>query len=288
MIVVKLFGGLGNQMFQYSLGRHLSFIHKTSLMLDTCYFKEDKLRKYSLDPFKIRAVKDFDNELRFYRKTYLVRFNNILSKALPFLFKYKIIYENNLFYDPNILSFPDNIYLIGYWQSEKYFSNIRNIIKDDFTLKIKTRHLNRLLDLINRCNSVSIHIRRGDFVNNKDTNKYHGICDLGYYHSAVNIISKKLCNVSYFVFSDDIAWAKENLKLKGRVTFIDKKYKLEDFEQMMAMSCCKHNIIANSSFSWWGAWLNQYKNKIVISPKKWLNDKHFNTKDLIPENWIKI
>ena len=141
--------------------------------------------------------------------------------------------------------------------------------------------------MISQTNSVSLHIRRGDYVSNQKTNQTHGTCDLDYYQRCITEIEKEVENPYFFVFSDEIEWVKENLKINHPAEYVDQNTGDKSYEDMRLMSQCKHNVIANSSFSWWGAWLNSYPDKIVFAPKRWFaSDKH-NTKDLIPEGWKK-
>jgi hypothetical protein len=177
------------------------------------------------------------------------------------------------------------VYLAGCWQSERYFKDIEDVIRREFTVKIKPDANNeRTTALINSVNAVSLHIRRDDYV----TNQRHGTCALAYYQQAVEIISRKVSSPYFFVFCDDILWAKENLKLKYPTVFISHNDAAKDFEDLRLMTQCSHHITANSTFSWWGAWLNKKYDKIVIAPGKWFNDEGINTKDLIPEGWIRI
>jgi len=187
------------------------------------------------------------------------------------------------------LALPDHSYLEGYWGSEKYFKDIENIIRKEFTLKDKPDAINqKMISRIKNCDSVSIHIRRGDYIFDEKTNKYHGVCNLDYYLKAIALVAKKVKKPYFFIFSDDIRWAKQNLHLKFPCVYVNHNIGKKDYEDLRLMSNCCHNIIANSSFSWWGAWLNKNKDKIVIAPKKWFTDKSINTKDLIPKQWLKI
>ena len=302
MIITKLKGGLGNQMFQYAIGRNLSIIHNTQLKLDTSFFQERLTkpnfakRYYNLNIFNIVenfASKDEIEEFKKYEKIggYRKFFHDILKAD-----ETKYIKEKQCSFDKNILRASDNIYLDGYWQSEKYFStqsadilsnkeNIENLIRQEFTLKnefqIKNIDLTRK---IKNSNSISIHIRRGDYTDSK-TKKSIGLCPVKYYHQAITEIINKVKNPIFFIFSDDIKWSKNNLQINLPATFIDGN---KNYEDLILMSMCKHNIIANSSFSWWGAWLNQNPNKIVIAPKKWFVKTTLDTKDLIPNAWIRI
>jgi hypothetical protein len=159
----------------------------------------------------------------------------------------------------------------------------------DFNFKNHPTGQNKLtLNIINNTNSVSLHIRRGDYIKNLETYNKHGLIDLYYYYKAINYIKEHVYNPTFFIFSDDITWAKENLNIELPVYFIDFNDQTRNYEDLRLMKNCKYNIIANSSFSWWGAWLNDFSNKIVIAPKKWFNDDTINTYDLTPLDWILI
>lgn len=174
-----------------------------------------------------------------------------------------------------------------YYQNEKYFIDIADEIKKEFVLKNDfSAKAKEYLQRIENSNSVSLHIRRGDYVANKKINAYHGVCGLDYYNEAMKIIKEKINNPIFFVFSDDIHWAEENLK--GTEFVFVSCPEIEDVEELILMSKCKHNIIANSSFSWWGAWLNKNPEKIVIAPKRWFNDKKAEQINIAPANWLRI
>ena len=179
----------------------------------------------------------------------------------------------------------DNVYLDGYWQSWKYFNNYSDIIKKDFTIKLK--YLNtidrNLLTQIENSNSVALHVRRGDYVNNKDVNKFLGICDKSYYESAIEFIKNKVVDPRFYIFSDDPDWC---LKEFGNEFFIISGN--HDWQDLWLMSKCKNQIIANSSFSWWAAWLNNNMEKIVVAPKKWFSGMNIKIDDRLPESWIKL
>lgn len=268
MIIIKLIGGLGNQMFQYALGRHLAYKHRTSLRLDITEFETYKLHKYSLQFFNILGeIASPDNR----------------EKISPILIK-----EPHFHFSPEILDSPDNTYLEGYWQSEKYFKEMESMLRQDFTLKDEFAKLdNEALDAITAHESVSLHIRRTDYITREKTNRVHGVCSLEYYQATISRIAESVKNPYFFVFSDDIRWAKDNLKLDYPVMYVDHGPE-KNYEDLILMSRCKHNILANSTFSWWGAWLNANPSKTVIAPKKWFNDTSRNTKDLIPDGWITL
>lgn len=288
MIIARLFGGLGNQLFQYALARRLSLLHNVSLKLDASQIETYKIRKYSLKPFNI--IEDFATESDIVRITRKgsISFRGLTEKILPY-YKRSCVREKFFHFDPNILKSRKNVYLQGYWQSERYFKDIEDIIRREFTIKIEPDVNNkRTIALINSVNAVSLHIRRGDYVSCAATNRFHGTCVFSYYQQAVEIIAQKVASPHFFVFSDDILWAKKNLVLEYPTLFISHNDNTKDFEDLRLVTQCNHHIIANSTFSWWGAWLNEKYDKIVVVPKKWFNDKSIDITDLIPEGWIKI
>ena len=201
------------------------------------------------------------------------------------------IEEKDFFYDQSLLQPKDNNCIYGNFQSEKYFINIRNILIKEFTLKRNISDYGKIVkDEINKSScSCSLHIRRGDYLTNSVVNKVHGVLGLDYYKKAIKLLEEKQGDVQYFIFSDDIQWAKENLNIE-KSFFVDDQKERTPNEDVYLMSLCNHNIIANSTFSWWGAWLNDNDKKVVISPKQWFMDKKINnnTFDLIPSIWIRV
>jgi hypothetical protein len=287
MIIVELTGGLGNQMFQYAAGRRLALHHKTILKLKFIYYPEDTKRWYSLGCFNIKENFATDKEINKIRKIPETKIEKLIYLLNPFS-KDRLIKEKDFHFDENILNTPDDVLLDGYWQSEKYFKDIEDIIRQEFSLKNQSGHIYKeFLKSIANTNSVSVHFRRKDYVEDKKTREYHGICSLEYYYTAIKKIGETIKNPHFFIFSDDIEWPRNNLKLNYPLTFVSDN-NLTDCQELILMSKCKNHIIANSSFSWWGAWLSDNPKKIVIAPKKWFNDPSINTKDLIPEIWIRI
>lgn len=295
MIIIQLNGGLGNQMFQYAAGRALSLHHNTNLRLDIRLFDywqtTDTKRSYQLDLFQVPAAIAGSNFVHAWGDPSILKL--AINKYFGFhLNPYKSNYvaEKNHGFDSSVLELPDNIYLSGYWQSEKYFSGIKEIIIKDFSRRknpISTKNKNITRE-IKQSNSVSIHVRRSDYVTNKAANTFHGVCSIGYYRQAMSYIERQVTNPIYYVFSDDIFWSRENIKSKHKMIYLSHNKDQDAHEDIRLMSQCKHNIIANSSFSWWGAWLNQNPDKIVIAPDKWYQDKNIPINDLILESWIRI
>ncbi|PJA89806.1 MAG: alpha-1,2-fucosyltransferase [Candidatus Magasanikbacteria bacterium CG_4_9_14_3_um_filter_32_9] len=283
MIIIKLKGGLGNQLFQYSFGRLLAFKRNEELFLDKDILgaKKDSYRQFGLKHFNITGNVATPEEIKKTKYPF-----GIFSKVWRG-FKGKILKIHNIGWNPRVLDSKKS-YFDGYWQSYKYPDTIRKILLKELTLKIPIENkYSKILEKINNPNSISLHIRRGDYINDPKTSKVHNICDLDYYTRAVKDLADKLDNPIFFIFSDDIEWVKENLKIDFPMIFVSGSG-IEDYEELILMSKCKHNIIANSSFSWWGAWFNSNEDKIVIAPKKWNNDHPEKFKDLIPESWIKI
>lgn len=290
MIIVKLIGGLGNQLFQYALGRHLSIINQTELKLDIMGFNTYKLHSYSLENFNI--LENFATRKEI--EKYVLSSNEFFNK-LSFRIKHiikpqkKIIGEQSLHFNPEILKIGDNNYLDGYWQSEKYFMEIAPVIRKEFTVKTQLTEKNEeIAKRIIKTNSISLHIRRGDYISDRATSKVYNCCDINYYSDAINIIKERVKNPHFFIFSDDHNWPKKNISLNFPITYITHNEADKNYEDLRLMSMCKHHIIANSTFSWWGAWLNSSPEKMVISPKKWFKTDSSNTKDLIPKEWLQI
>ena len=280
MIIVQLAGGLANQMFQYAFGRALSLKNSDKLKLDTTGYTTKNFRQYRLGAYNIKAEIATSEEIKKLKLPY-----GLLSRFVRG-FRSRILRVQNIDFNPGLLEKKGDQYLTGFFQSEEYFKDIRGVILNDLTLiKPLSIKAEEYLKQIKQAKaSVSLHVRRTDYVTNAAANEHHGICSLMYYEKAIEFLVNKFSGTTFFIFSDDIDWCKENLKIKQPVIYIEG---LEDYEDLYLMSQCQHNIIANSSFSWWGAWLNENEDKIVIAPTKWANVKNIH-KDIVPQNWIKI
>jgi Glycosyl transferase family 11. len=292
MIVVKLLGGIGNQMFEYAFGRYLAIKNKTELKLDlNSLGKSDggTVRQFELSVFNIHAEPATAAEIKKIKWELPGRRLKIMTRLLK---KRGVLprknYIHEFYFRPDeLIAMGDNVYLEGFFQNEKYFQPIADIIRTDFTLRPELNNFNpELVEKIKNCNSVSLHVRRGDYATDAATQKWHGLLPLEYYQKSLKFIMEKIVNPRYFVFSDDLDWCRANLKMPTETTFISGK----NYEDLILMSLCKHQIIANSSFSWWGAWLNDNLKKIIIAPKQWLADEKGNEqiKNLIPPDWIRI
>lgn len=291
---VYLQGGLGNQMFQYAF--YLALKHFNP---NTIYDCSLTVKDHSHNGYELERVFNLEYKTHSLLKI-LARFFSYLSfkkqrKTLNILSNFKIVLVEDTIpstYTPSILSLHQRalIFYLGYWQTEKYFKGIEDIIKKNFTFslaQLSNRTKKCAID-IKKSNSVSIHIRRGDYLEPQFNHLYGNICTTEYYETAISIIKEKYNNenIHFYIFSDDIDWVKSNLHIDFPSTFIDWNTQKDSWQDMFLMSQCKHNIIANSSFSWWGAWLNNNPQKIVICPSRFMNIG--NHPDIIPENWIKI
>lgn len=298
MIILQMLGGLGNQMFQYALGRKLALEHNTELKVDLRGYHENSLRKYCLDNLSVCIAGEASKKeiSRFADKTYpwyvrraagLMRVNKWLAQKGKNSRHYSE--KTEFTFDSKVLSWPDNIYVSGYFQSYKYFEDIRDVLVKEFQPKKSAEGINAnyLKDILEQ-QSVSLHVRRGDYVSNAATQKHHGGCDLAYYKEAMRRMDK-YCHGKpvYYVFSDDLEWVKGNLKFDRLVYFMDQNGADKDYEDLRLMSACQHHIIANSSFSWWGAWLCQRPAQKVIAPKVWIKANP-NTPNMVPDNWERI
>ncbi len=267
MVIVKLMGGLGNQLFQYALGKNLAVLNNTKLKLDLSYFQENTERKYRLDKFLTKAEFATPDEV---------------ASAVE-------ICEQNLSFDPYLLQRSGDIYLRGYWQSELYFKNIEHLLRTELVLKNEISLQSKVVfDQINRVSSVAIHVRRGDYVSNKVTNAYLGLCPLEYYQYAVRELRKDLTDLHFFIFTDDPEWVASVPFFQDLSAVIIRDNLEKEWEDLHLMSACNNFIIANSSFSWWGAWLAPKQDKIVYAPDKWFQNPDASSIDIIPARWRRL
>ncbi len=286
MIVVNLKGGTGNQMFQYALGRHLAEKTKAELKLDSdglarANVTGDIYRPLAITAFKIQNTIATNDEVRRLKYPY-----GLLSKLWRG-FRFRILKQTNITFKPAVLNWAGDLYLDGYWQSPRYFDDIRDILLEEFQLTAPLSPAAAAFSAqVKSTEAVSIHVRRGDYVKNPRVLKEFGICSPEYYKAAIAHIKSQVANPTFFVFSDDIAWVKENLPVGDRAVFVEGRG-ITDVEELTLMSQCQHNIIANSSFSWWGAWLNQHPHKIVVAPTPWFETQPYDT-DLIPPTWTQL
>lgn len=296
MVIVKPIGGLANQMFPYAVGRRLAMQLGTELKLDKSGFEVYKLsndlayRSYGLDAFSISAPDATSEEIARLKECQLTGVKAILHKMLhskpPRPSSY--VREKSFHFDQGILNLKGDIYLEGNWCSYKYFEGVEHELRKDFEFRNPPFGKNaELIEEIRSVNSVSVHVRRGDFAHDNKINQIYGTCSLGYYRECIEKVSERVDSPKFFVFSDEPQWVKENLSVPFPVSIVDHNH-ASPHEDMRLMSLCKHNIIANSGFSWWGAWLNANSDKIVCTPRNWFVTNKYDTKDLVPADWLRL
>jgi len=281
-VVVNLMGGLGNQLFQYAAARSQADRLGTDLFFDISSYDQDPARQYELNVFNIRGRVLLHKSSSRGLMQSLQRF--ILLKNI------KSFKEQSFRFDPQLETTSSGSWMTGYFQSEKYFSINQEQIRKDLTLKGPLSELTSGLATKIRASqsAVCLHIRRGDYVSNPNANSFHGVIPIQYYNQAVETIKKSYPDLHLFLFSDDPDWVGANLNFGVPQTVMKANPPERGVEDLYLMSLCQHHIIANSSFSWWGAWLAQAKNQIVIAPKRWFLTGEVDDSDLIPEKWIRI
>ena len=291
MIISHIIGGLGNQMFQYAVARALAEKTHQPLKLDVSSFSTYKLhngfelvRIFEVHK-ELATAEDISALLGLQSSPMLKRL--IVRHELTWLRSKKLVVEPHFQYWDGLESILKDAYLTGYWQSEKYFKSIEATIRSDFTFKQPMSQANQnIVNDIVQSKSISLHVRRGDYVQNSVTLAAHGACPLEYYQAAIAYMIERVALPKFFIFSDDIEWVKNNIRINFPCQYVENNHGAESYNDMHLMSLCNHNVIANSSFSWWGAWLNSNPNKIVIAPKRWFNNAT-DTNDLFPTNWVK-
>lgn len=292
MIISFITGGLGNQMFQFAAGKALALKTKKQLKLDTSYYslyqtnRTYELSKVFKSNFSIVKQAELKKLLGWPIILHKHSFLRKLYRRLPFCDSW--ITEPTPNHWQGFSEINKSCLIEGNWQSADYFNDYSNEIRQAFEFDMSEFKHNELINKIKLKNSVSIHIRRGDYISNQKTLQYHGICEESYYLEAIEYIKQKIENPKFYIFSDDLLAARKTLKNHSNSCyFVEENSTSNNHFDMMLMSKCNHNIIANSSFSWWAAWLNNNSNKIVIAPKQWFNED-ISDQDLIPKTWIRL
>jgi hypothetical protein len=280
-------GGLGNQLFQYATARCLALRHQCPLVVDHHWFMKPPagVTKRQLE------LSQYPVAFRLASAAELLSWTPMRSRLGPYLgslLPMKVLREREHCINEAVLSASKNTYLFGYWQSEKYFADIRAQLVSDFTPIAKPgSEDSRLIAEMRGGQSVSVHVRRGDYISSASTSAYHGTCSVEYYRRAVSYIAERVQPSTLFVFSDDPEWARKNLKFSFKTTYVVHNGPDNAVADLRLMSYCQHHVIANSSFSWWGAWLANKAGQIVVAPAKWYRvDRP--TPDLCPSNWVRL
>jgi len=292
MVITHILGGLGNQMFQYAAARSFSIQNKEELLLDLRGFENYRLHSgyqlntvFNIDP-AVASPEEISKMIGWRDKKYIKKLLKL--KTFSFARGQNLVIEPQFNFWKNLFSCQPNSYLYGYWQSEKYFKLIERIIRHDFRFRdsLDLKNSNLQMNMLKN-NSISLHIRRGDYVSNTKNAAIMNYCGLDYYERAIKYLVARLNNPIFYIFSDDIEWVRNNIRLQYSHEFIDNNSGKDGYKDMQLMSSCKHHVIANSTFSWWGAWLNSSPDKIVIAPKKWFINQ-INDVDLVPESWLRL
>jgi len=293
MIISMLKGGMGNQMFQYAAAFALANKHQTPLKLDINYLLDKSKRyfrhthrEYALDVFNIKAEIASSREIsRFTTPRIGNKYVYHLKKRI--LKSYNVFKESNLHSQDEFFNIPANAYLEGFWQNASYIQDIRDFLREEFSFKEPLPEFcTQILNKIKDSDSVCVVFRRGDYVNHPELD----ITKIGYYDAAVDFCQNKNEKLTYFIFSDDIPWCKDNFKRRDvKIEFVDQMYtgpKAQYYLQLMME--CKNYIIPNSTYPWWAAWLNNYQGRIVIAPKKWFKSQIAEINPIVPNGWITL
>ena len=289
-ITARIEGGLGNQLFQYSAARSLADRLECDLALDLRGLQVNGDRGYMLDRYAIRATVATSNDLQDlppWQSSRVGRIRSRLSQRYPCLFSFPTFWPESFAYDVRFERIPRPAFLVGYWQSEKYFAWNRERLLGDLSL-VRPLEESPVLNAIRNTTSVALHIRRGDYVTNPQAAKFHGLCDVSYYQAAVDGLIRRFPELQVFAFSDDPEWVRRNLKLNAPMQVMDVCSADDAHIDLELMSNCRHQVIANSSFSWWGAWRAASSGQVVYAPRRWFADANTNTSDVIPARWIQL
>jgi hypothetical protein len=288
MIIVRLKGGLGNQLFQYAAARALALQHGCTLMLDHSDFFVNEAnktpRRFALHDFHLgRGVIGKRPQGRTTTKMTSL-FCKALQRAGAILFC-----EPNLDFQPQLAGLRDNVIMDGYFQSHHYFCGIRNVLLQEFICKASLPDSNRrFLAAIESGNSVSLHVRRGDYVKNAATAGFHGVSPLEYYRRAVALLQQQHEHLNFFIFSDDLPWCRSEFSFLEQKEFVDCNSTETAHFDLFLMSRCRYHIIANSSFSWWGAWISDFRKGSVIYPQQWFLGEKVNIESRFPAEWVGV
>lgn len=276
MIVTELIGGLGNQMFQYAAGAALAKRSGVSVRVDTTSFEHYTLRRYALEDFACAAeVAD-------------------PTERLDVALHGQLLEERSALYEPRLEHPYPKAYLRGYWQCERYFQSIRRRLLSEFHPRDPLAGLDAdIAAEMADSASVALHIRRGDYVANPHTNAFHGVLPVDYYRDALAFIHEnqpapEQAKRRYFIFSDDPDWCEEAYAFLEPKVLVRHNPPERGFMDLYLMAQAKHHVIANSSFSWWAAWLCRNPGQIVVAPRQWFAASHAQCQDIVPERWVRL
>ncbi len=291
MIVVWVSGGIGNQLFQYAFGRRMALERNVPLGLDLNRYQLSYFRTYRLNCFATQAEIVAPDDLPFLRPQGKLRrrITRLVQEWVPPRWLRAVEESHPFQVDPGILRLGRNVYLRGNWQTEAYFAPIRSLIRDEFRFVVEADTQNQALAAqIGAVDAVSLHVRRGDYVTDPKASNRIGFLDVDYYLRAVKYVADRVGSPHFFIFSDDPVWVREHLRLEYPTTVVEHNGDDRDYEDLRLMSLCQHHIIANSTFSWWGAWLGRNPDKVIVAPERWYLVINRPTPDLLPASWARL
>ncbi len=295
VVITKLMGGLGNQMFQYAAGRALALRLDVPLLLDRSFLdRRDEtvthtLRGFELDVYRIQCSIAGPAELEAIWRVEKNPLLRSISNRLPSLVRNPVFRETTRKYMERFGRLEAPVELEGFWQSEAYFKSIRGKLLEEFMPRVAPEGLNReLLGQIQSGEAISLHVRRSDYLTNAEANRFHGVCSVDYYERAAAAQAVNVSQPLFYVFSDEPEWVKANIRLPYTTTYVSHNKGRDSYLDLFLMRHCLHHIIANSSFSWWGAWLGERPGKKVIAPAQWFADPNAETGDIVPPDWIRL
>lgn len=290
-LVCRLDGGFGNQLFQYAAARSIADRLGCPLVLDARSLSESSDRAYGLNSYPIRAqlaAPELLCTLPSPRSSRMGRLKARMGLALPGMFSAPVFWPQTFAYDKRVAQISRPVYLVGYWQSERYFAWNRSRLLEDLRPLDAVQDPAGLRARINATDSVALHVRRGDYLSNTSAAAIHGVCDTRYYMDAIVHLAKARKNMELFVFSDDPQWVRQNFQFAVPTVLVDSAMGSStqfDFEMMRH---CRHHIISNSTYSWWAAWLAGHEDHMVVAPKRWFKDASIPAHDVVPENWVRL
>ncbi len=297
MVIQRLRGGVGNQLFQYAAGKALTLHHRVPFKIDPYYYTHHPYRTLVLDKFKTDYVRAPEQDITaFIGSTKVQRY---FHKKTSYRYCREAFAQPYYHFYEEFFNLPSSVYLSGYWQSERYFEPYASVIREHLVPREPMSEKNTALkQRMQATQSVSVHVRHGDYQSAAYTG-FFAIQPPAYYRRAINTLRERLDNPTFFFFSDDISWCKQTFADQQAV-FVDHNSGEQAYWDLLMMANCQHHIIANSSFSWWGAWLNPRPDKLVIAPQQWFTTNHYsgknpvypertyNLKDQLPNGWIRL
>ena len=296
-ITIHLVGGLGNQMFQYAFGTALAQHYQTNLRLDDSWYTRlpaaDTLRQMDLRCLKISNTQFMPPQKETFSFIKSTRLKKLVQSFLP---NGPVIHreKKGFFFDPDVFTLKaaktKNHFFMGYWQAFNYIDTIRAQLQSEFQpCSGLNQHYQYYRALMQASPAAMVHVRRGDYVHLPAAAQFHGALSLHYYLTGMRLILEHEPNTQFFLFSDDLPWCKENFPRDFKITFIERSDAADsDAQEINLMTYCQHFIIANSSFSWWGAWLRKNTDGLVIAPNRWISDATLDLSDLLPANWKRL